>query len=153
DRCKPDQVLEILEAINFLAESGDCVIVLGIDRERVIGCVAIGFKEVASVLAQAMDAAVVDKPIVAAADASKKTDIHYQVAFARHYLAKLLNREVPIPPATPDGLGNVMTNDKPAAKKTPGEESEADPDVQALARRRARRQLYSAIAAAFTVGA
>ncbi len=50
DRCKPDQVLEILESVNFLVDSGDCVVILGIDRDRVTGCVAIGFKDVAGVL-------------------------------------------------------------------------------------------------------
>lgn len=52
DRCKPEQVLEILEAVNFLVESGDCVVVMGIDRERVIGCVGVGFKDVAAMLVE-----------------------------------------------------------------------------------------------------
>jgi hypothetical protein len=135
DRCKPEQVLELLEAVNFLVDSGDCVVVLGIDRERVTGCVAIGFKEVASVLTDmdraaaprrdppedaasartkrsTADAEGLDTPVLQLVrdDVGKKPELQRQVEYARHYLEKLLNMEIPIPPATAEGLGNVMTD-------------------------------------------
>jgi photosystem II stability/assembly factor-like uncharacterized protein len=47
DRCHPDQVLQILEATNFLASAGDCFIVLGIAREMVLAAVGLAFKEIA----------------------------------------------------------------------------------------------------------
>ncbi|MEO8335754.1 MAG: P-loop NTPase fold protein [bacterium] len=154
DRCKPEQVLEILEAINFLSESGDCVVVLGIDRERVTGCVAIGFKEVATVLSETRDKpAAAIKLDIGAIPAARKTDIEYQIEYAEHYLEKLLNMEIPIPPATPQGLGDVMTNTASARD---------DDDVSSVVddggesrerhRRRARRYLYTVVAAALTIG-
>src|SRR6185295_1489850 len=134
DRCKPDQVLEVLEAVNFLVESGDCVVVLGIDRERVTGCVAIGFKEVASMLATAEKGEAADlepaprRPAAsmlrlaregdeeekAAAEVPEpappvKSESDYQLDYARHYLEKLINMEIPIPPANPDRIGSVLT--------------------------------------------
>ncbi|MEO5818361.1 MAG: P-loop NTPase fold protein [Gemmatimonadaceae bacterium] len=158
DRCKPEQVLEILEAINFLAESGDCVVVLGIDRERVTGCVAIGFKEVATVLSATRDrtTAASMKPdigILPVAQAERKTDIQYQIEYAEHYLEKLLNMEIPIPPATAEGLGDVMTNTAPARDENDATDVEYDGgEAREARRRRARRYLYTWVAAALTIG-
>ncbi len=39
DRCQPDNVLEVLEAVNFLVSAGPCFIFLGIDKEKVIAAV------------------------------------------------------------------------------------------------------------------
>jgi photosystem II stability/assembly factor-like uncharacterized protein len=141
DRCRPEQVLEILEAVNFLVESGDCVVVLGIDRDRVTGCVAIGFKEVASMLVSAEEAEADatrqtassrvpapprlqlaragEKPEEGGSAASlggngkpaerQKSEREYQLDYARHYLEKLINMEIPIPPANPERIGSVLT--------------------------------------------
>lgn len=156
DRCKPDQVLEILESINFLAESGDCVVVLGIDRERVTGCVAIGFKDVATVLAETRE-----KPVVTATTAAKldigapppprKTDIQYQLEYATHYLEKLLNMEIPIPPATPEGLGDVMTNTAPDRVDGEGNALDNEDEGREKSRRRIRSWVYSGVALMLTV--
>ena len=152
DRCKPEQVLEILEAINFLADSGDCVVVLGIDRQRVTGCVAIGFKEVATVLAETRE-----KPVAGSAKPDigttspprKKTDIEYQIEYAEHYLEKLLNMEIPIPPATAEGLGDVMTKTAPTLPPD-GVEPEEGPEGREQKRRRARSYLLTGVAVVLT---
>jgi hypothetical protein len=151
DRCKPEQVLEILEAINFLADSGDCVVVLGIDRQRVTGCVAIGFKEVATVLAETSEKPVPAsaKPDIGATPPPKKTDIEYQIEYAEHYLEKLLNMEIPIPPATAEGLGNVMTKTARTASSD-GKEVEEGADIRERKRRRARSYLFGAVAVVLT---
>ena len=176
DRCKPEQVLEILEAINFLAESGDCVVVLGIDRERVTGCVAIGFKDVATVLAEArtkpaptpppeslpkpdIGRAVVPKPYILAEAAPPapapppKTNLDYQIEYARHYLEKLLNMEIPIPPATPAGLGNVMTSSGAPTDPEEEESTETTEEIRDRVRRRRRGQIYAGAIAAATIAA
>ena len=38
DRCRPDQILVMMEAINFLATAGACFIVLGVDRDVLMHC-------------------------------------------------------------------------------------------------------------------
>ena len=160
DRCKPEQVLEILEAINFLADSGDCVVVLGIDRERVTGCVAIGFKDVATVLAETRARAGVlqgTPHIGGAAPEPVKSDIEYQLEYARHYLEKLLNMEIPIPPATAEGLGEVMTNAGPSRRSDVDDTPDVDVELRERDRRRMRGRVYvgivSAVAlAAFVIG-
>src|SRR5262249_10878595 len=50
DRCRPEKVLEVLEAINFLVASGECYVVMGMALERVERCVGLGFKDVAEEL-------------------------------------------------------------------------------------------------------
>ncbi|MEP7344764.1 MAG: P-loop NTPase fold protein [Gemmatimonadaceae bacterium] len=141
DRCKPDQVLEILEAINFLVDSGDCVVILGIDRDRVTGCVAIGFKDVAGVLTSleeirrqrkptlsdgesgvapklalvgVMDLAALPDIRAAAPSSAEKTakDAERQLEYASRYLEKLINMEIPIPETTSRAISNVLTNSR-----------------------------------------
>ena len=74
DRCRPQNVLTILEAINFLVSSGDCYIVLGMEMDRVEQYVAKGFEDI----------------------------IQQEPDFATHYLEKLVNIEVPVPLTKPD---------------------------------------------------
>ncbi|HYR30047.1 MAG TPA: P-loop NTPase fold protein [Thermoanaerobaculia bacterium] len=69
DRCQPESVREMLEAINFLVTSGDCFVVLGIDRTRVERYLNLAFG--------------------AAAEGEPN--------FAANYLDKLINIEVPVP--------------------------------------------------------
>lgn len=67
DRCQPKSVLEVLEAVNFLVSNGECYVVLGLDLQRVERYVEEGFKDVK------------------------------EEGFARQYLQKLINIEVPVP--------------------------------------------------------
>ncbi len=86
DRCKPDNVLEVLEMINFLVSSGDCYVILGMAQDRVERCVGLGFKDVAEEM--------VDR------DEDPDTDDQGKLrrtSFARQYLEKLINIEIPIP--------------------------------------------------------
>jgi photosystem II stability/assembly factor-like uncharacterized protein len=73
DRCRPEQVLQVLEATNFLVSAGDCFVVLGIAREMVLAAVGLAFKEIANeVKLEPED-------------------------YADNYLRKLLNLEISIP--------------------------------------------------------
>ncbi|PWV64614.1 YCF48-related protein [Plasticicumulans acidivorans] len=98
DRCQPDHVLEVLEAVNFLVSSGDCFIVLGIDKEKVQGALGIAFKELAQEMAD-QAASVRGEPLSDEERARAKRE-----RYARDYLEKLINIEVPVPlldPADP----------------------------------------------------
>ena len=94
DRCRPDQVREVLEAVNFMVSSGDCFIVLGMARETVEHCVGLSFKDVAEEI-------VADRPQEANEKLSE-TELgrRKRVEFARHYLDKIVNIEVPLPKAS-----------------------------------------------------
>jgi len=93
DRCRPEKVLEVLEAINFLTTSGECFVVLGMARERVEGCVGHEFKDLAEDLVEYTE----NKPgVKLVTDAPRRR----RVEFARQYLEKLINIEVPVPAAS-----------------------------------------------------
>lgn len=87
DRCRPDQVVETLEAINFLVSAGPCYVVIGIAPEQVMYCVGLGFKEIAAEMAGAPDGS----------PQSEDSAREKRRAYARNYLEKLINIEVPIP--------------------------------------------------------
>ena len=70
DRCSKENVVDILEAINFLSVSGNCYIVLGMDEKWVKLCVSDHFEKIAK-----------DDP-----------------SFAENYLEKMINIKVPVPP-------------------------------------------------------
>ncbi len=106
DRCRPENVLEVMEAINFLSSSGDCFIVLGMDWDYVHRCVALGFEKVADAMTDA---------VPGTDDARAK-----RLTFARSYLEKLINFDVPIP--TPDARKReefLLPKTDPAAPPAP----------------------------------
>ena len=98
DRCRPEQVVATLEAINFLVSAGPCYIVMGIAPEQVMYCVGLGFKEIAAERAEAPGDG--QDPEIQARDARRD--------FARNYLEKLVNIEVPIPKLTDEGAGRLV---------------------------------------------
>ncbi len=89
DRCRPQNVLGLLEAVNFLVSSGDCYVVLGIDRERVERSVGFSFREVADELLSG-------EPGGETTNSEEDGRIR-RADFARQYLEKLINVEVPVP--------------------------------------------------------
>lgn len=97
DRCRPENVLETLEAVNFLTTSGDCFVVIGMAREYVERCVGRAFKDIAEEMIDNVGAkAVPGEP----EDQAKETRAkEKRIEFARQYLAKLINIEVAVPTA------------------------------------------------------
>ncbi len=85
DRCAKENVLEVLEAINFLVSSGSCYIILGMARDWVQICVGLGFKELATEsFSNNRGDAEVDP-------------VEHRRRFAMQYLEKMINIEVPVP--------------------------------------------------------
>jgi hypothetical protein len=110
DRCKPESVLDVLETVNFLASSGDCYIVLGMDPAWVVSCVGERFKDVAAQILEEREAeryesdfpADVDDPDENQDSITDGSEMHENgtrrvTIFARRYLEKLVNVEVPVP--------------------------------------------------------
>lgn len=82
DRCRPGNVMTILESVNFLVSSGECVVIMGMDAPRVIHSVAMELKGEAG-----------------------GEDPH---AFARRYLEKLINIDVHVPTPEEGKLGLLL---------------------------------------------
>jgi hypothetical protein len=105
DRCQPKNVLEILEAINFLVSSGDCFVVLGMAPEIVKRSVGLSFKDVAEEM--------LDEPSKGGQQANPMTNgKDLRTRFAGQYLDKLINIEVPVPKLTPDQSRMLLVAEK-----------------------------------------
>ena len=95
DRCSKENVVEILETINFLAVSGRCFIILGMARQWVETCVALQFKELAEETGNEQG--------------GRGDGFLHRRQFARQYLEKLINIEVPVPMPSPDATRALLT--------------------------------------------
>ncbi len=79
DRCSKENVVDILEAMNFLSVSGDCYIVVGMDETWVKICIENNFPDM------------VEK------QQSTEFKSSNEKGFADNYLEKMINIPVPIP--------------------------------------------------------
>jgi photosystem II stability/assembly factor-like uncharacterized protein len=80
DRCRPDQVLQTLEAVNFLSSAAECMIILGADYQKVEALAAIQYEAVA--VREEENRGGQDVPGRAVA---------VSLAYARDYLKKIVN--------------------------------------------------------------
>ena len=107
DRCQPDKVAQLLEAVNFLTSSGKCYIVLGMDRDYVVAAVGLSFEKIAQEIAE-------QKPPTDQADGKLQRQ-----QFAQRYMKKLLNLEIPIPSLDPT-LAEALFDEPTTAKSDTG---------------------------------
>ncbi len=109
DRCKPNKVVDVLEAVNFLTSNGDCFVILGISEEPVKDAVGLSFENQAAERALAEDSRVGTRNSAAGvpqAPAGSQDDQGYAARerYAQHYLEKLINLRIPVPPFDPIAL-------------------------------------------------
>lgn len=98
DRCRPKNVIDVLEAVNFLVTSGRCVVVLGMARRWVEACVEEAFKELAPSRASFQRVSGGDgERSSKEAKGEAEGDDPENRRFARDYLEKLINIEIRIP--------------------------------------------------------
>ena len=111
DRCRPEKVREVLEAVNFLVSSGECFVILGMARDVVEHYVGLSFRPVVDGMSwEAMGLTDEDVRQIKAElgpvtfskrDGESDPDIFARCrAFARLYLDKLVQIEVTIPVPT-----------------------------------------------------
>jgi len=137
DRCLPGNVRDVLEAVNFLVSSGDCFVVLGMDRVQVQRAVGLSFKEVAeeaepkkngnpirvpgeagnenALLSLEMDPGL---PIPASSDGAE-TAREKRREFAQRYLEKLINLEVRVPLALDEATKSKLFERPPDKSEEP----------------------------------
>jgi hypothetical protein len=95
----------MLESINFLVSCGDCFVIMGLARRRVERCVGLVFEKVAAETPDIVDGRVL-------------TDADKRRRFARQYLEKLINIEVPVPRGEPGQIQTLLVN-KPTIPAEP----------------------------------
>lgn len=108
DRCKPEAVLEVMEAVNFLVSSGRVYVVLGMARARVEACVGLAFEKVAHELVEAESAKAVAELAGEDKDARAR---RIRREYAQQYLEKLINIEVPVPRLDPNRSAHLQDED------------------------------------------
>jgi KAP family P-loop domain len=120
DRCLPANVRDVLEAVNFLVSSGDCFVVLGMDRVQVRRAVGLSFKDVAEEAgpsqARKTAASGAASTPQAIADAAAEAAREKRAEFAQKYLEKLVNLEVRVPLADDDKVKQGLFEKDPVAK-------------------------------------
>jgi photosystem II stability/assembly factor-like uncharacterized protein len=95
DRCHPDAVLTVMEAVNFLVSSGSCMVIFGMAVKRVQAALGLSFDKIAKELVE-LDLGAENTTSIGQADADRACRRRY----AQDYLEKLINLEVQVPART-----------------------------------------------------
>jgi hypothetical protein len=95
DRCKPEQIVTILEAVNFLTSSGECIVLMGMEERRVKEAIGLYSSEVAVA--------------VGPGAGKKKKDEEVRWAYANRYLEKVVGLWLPVPAVTSNELRAVRS--------------------------------------------
>ena len=112
DRCRPDQIVQILEAINFLSSAAPCFIVVGADYRKVETLAGQHFEAIAIQEAEnvALDSAItpVNQPSAAVA----------RMEFAKNYMRKIVNMRLDLPHPTAKGYVDLIRQAGDSANST-----------------------------------
>lgn len=87
DRCRPESVMEVMEAVNFLVSSGSCFVMLGMATERVRAAISLPLDAIAREMADPAPGA----------SSTFEQDRARRHAYADAYLEKLVNLEIAVP--------------------------------------------------------
>jgi len=98
DRCRPENVVAVLEAVNFVVSSAECCVILGLDRPYVLRAVRQEFRRFIAM----------ERAERKAGTASPEEDKGRPLDFAEHYLEKLINLFVAVPRLTEHTLRALM---------------------------------------------
>lgn len=120
DRCKYDHVIEVLESINFLSTSGDCFIILGIDKLRVVQCIGKAFEDIAEIPEEFYKNNQNQEDNNGNKENKNESSDKYkrQIDFANNYLEKLINIEVPVPKPKEGQTKKLLKNEELDSEET-----------------------------------
>lgn len=93
DRCRPAAVIEVMETVNYLTSAGECFVLFGMAKERVIAALGLAFKDIAAELVQ-MERGT---PGTDASASDEERELAKRRAYAADYLQKLVNIEIKVP--------------------------------------------------------
>ncbi|MFZ6874049.1 YCF48-related protein [Undibacterium sp. Di27W] len=93
DRCHPAAILEVMETVNYLTSSGDCFVIFGMAKERVLAALGLAFKDIAA------EMVAMDKHASQDEHDNSPLDpvLIKRRAYAIDYLQKLVNIEIKVP--------------------------------------------------------
>ena len=126
DRCRPEKLRDILEAINFLVSSGNCAIILGLARLNVEHFLGYSFKDfVTKMPFELLEV----RPEGYTEDGKPQlyTEDDKPRLYARLYLEKLIQIEVTVPPMTEAQARAMIAREAP----NPQDEIKEDETIRA----------------------
>jgi hypothetical protein len=95
DRCEPDQVMQVMQSLNFLSASGECFLVIGMEEDAVTNCVAVSLKEqFASRKGQKLE---------------EQDSLRARWSYARQWMEKLIQIRIPVPNANDEQFKALLT--------------------------------------------
>jgi hypothetical protein len=94
DRCMPENIRVVLEAVNFIVTSGECFVIMGMARRPVEAGIGLSFEQIAGEMAENAPS-----KVSAGADANAQAKSQRR-DFSHQYLDKLINIEIPARPAS-----------------------------------------------------
>jgi hypothetical protein len=106
DRCHAQNVVELLEAINFIVSAGDCFVIVGMAKDQIRRSILANYK---SEFLDIPKETVRDGDIEAA-----------RRRFADRYLEKMINIEVPVPQASAGQIKSLLTGGAKRPDLPPG---------------------------------
>lgn len=104
DRCEPKALLEVVEGVNFLMSSGDCFVIMAMDKERVVERLGVALRQ-----------------SMGLSETSNSVKMPQEVAdYIEHFMEKIVNVSVDVPVATPNQLQEALfAKAETFKKKTP----------------------------------
>ncbi|MBX3747275.1 MAG: hypothetical protein KF833_18355 [Verrucomicrobiae bacterium] len=99
DRCEPKQVMEVMRCLNFLASSGECFLILGMEEQVVTNCVALSLSDQFVM----EDGLVVD---------NKGAMARHRRDYAKQWMEKLIQIRIPVPAADDAQLKALLRGPK-----------------------------------------
>lgn len=104
DRCEPAQVMQVMQALNFLSSSGECFLVVGMEEAAVTNCVAVSLKEQFDVK-EGRELAAEDR-------------VRRRWEYAQLWMEKLIQIRIPVPSPNDTQFKALLTGAKPAGART-----------------------------------
>jgi len=113
DRCSQDNLIDILENINFISSSGDCYLILGMAPKYIKACVANAYETLAKSIAEKEDYEK-EKNNLGEPETTEK----HKFNFANQYLEKMINIEVAVPCLKDKSIAQLLSQQQDKEKES-----------------------------------
>ncbi|MFZ6653885.1 YCF48-related protein [Undibacterium sp. TJN19] len=110
DRCRPEAILEVMEAVNYLTSSGDCFVIFGMAKERVQAALGLAFKDIAAEMLAMDESSHTEETSATKDDAT----LIKRRAYAADYLQKLVNIEIKVPGTRDKAVHRLLVSNEAA---------------------------------------
>ena len=104
DRCRPEQVVQILEAVNFLSSAAPCFVIIGADYRKVETLAGQHFEDIA--VQEAQNLVLVEPGITV--EQKEQLAVEARVRYAQVYMRKIVNMRLDLPRPDPKRYADLI---------------------------------------------